>query len=98
MNDPAPARRLWYLLIPALTGLCVCALRCARGPHWFAANLDPDYCYLLNSVSIAELNAPGHYHHPGTTVQMAGACVVRIAHLLTGTGTLRQDVLSAPEF
>lgn len=61
--------------------------------------MDPDYPYLLNALSIAELAPPTHTHHPGTPVQELGAVMLLSAHALRPAGftSLREHVLARPE-
>jgi hypothetical protein len=72
----------------------------ARGPAWLGADYDPEYMYLLNALNLVELEAPAHYDHPGTPLQLVGAAVIWILHRLTGTpaATFRGAVLGDPEF
>ena len=60
---------------------------------------DPDYGYLLNSLLILEGRAPVHVDHPGTTVQILGALVIRVAYLFqNSTYDLVDSVLLYPYF
>lgn len=72
-------------------------LKDARGPYWLWANSDPEYAYLLNSLGICQLLAPGHIDHPGSTLHFLGAVFIKAAHLLWGKGPLAEDVLRNPE-
>ena len=98
----APANRFSFYLpllaLPAVYFVLAFVFLVARGPYWFYYNLDPDYFYLLNSVTIAEGSAPDCVVHPGTPVQTIGSLVLRVTHLFIGTGTLREDVFARPEF
>ncbi len=73
----------------------------AQGP-WGANNRsDPEYDYLLNSLSLLTFHIPGHIDHPGTTLQEFGAVVVFckwIAASLTGGWiSIQRAVLSQPD-
>lgn len=70
----------------------------ARGSFCQALFTDPDYDYLLSALTAAEGAAPAHNDHPGTTVQLAGAAVLTLAHASLGAGPpLRTAVLRDPE-
>ena len=42
---------------------------------------DPEYAYLMNGINIGMLKSVGHTDHPGTTVQIYSAVVLRCAYL-----------------
>jgi len=46
-----------------------------RGPYSLSQNFDPEYGYLLSSVSILNLRIPTFTDNPGTTVEEIGAAV-----------------------
>jgi len=60
---------------------------------------DPEYAYLLNSLNNAYFNAAGHIDHPGTTLQVFGAVVLRTAHLFdfSSDDDLQTAVLKNPD-
>jgi hypothetical protein len=66
--------------------------------HGFYSN-DPEYAYLLNSVNVAHFQQIGHTDHPGTTLQVIGAVILRIYHFFdfANKADLRTSVLSNPE-
>src|SRR5579863_8286761 len=73
----------------------------ARGPFYLRNNFDPEYIYLLNSLSVLNLHAPAHTDHPGTTLQLLGAVILWVQWLgrslfLHGQ-PLNESVLSHPE-
>jgi hypothetical protein len=71
------------------------ALRRAQGPFWLAANQDPAYSYLYDSLRVARGLPPNHVQHPGTAVQLLGAAALRAT---TGGGpSLARRVLADPE-
>ena len=95
-------RTIGFLLVVPIALLILSGLLVdARGPYNLGANLDPDYCYLLNSLSILLFHQPGHVDHPGTPVQEIGAAVVFAKWLgasLSGSwASLPGTVLSRPE-
>lgn len=88
--------RIKYLLfvLPVIL-LIVCFL--IKIPKY---NNDPDYAYLLNSLNNAYLKTTGHTDHPGTTIQVAGAIVLRITHFFdfSTSNDLQTEVLTNPDF
>jgi hypothetical protein len=86
---------LWAVLL-ALLGLWRALLE-AKGPYWLGSNLDPDYVYLLNGLSILHGYGPQHVDHPGTPVQVLVAVVVKVTHVLSGQGPVAEDVIGRPE-
>jgi len=85
------------LIIPLTVILLTFWIKAAQGPLWLATNHDPSYHYLLNSLMIAELKAPYHVDNPGTPLQVLGAAVIWVTHLLRGSSSVRLDVLQNPE-
>lgn len=60
---------------------------------------DPESAYVMNSLNVAMLKPVGHFDHPGTTVQMYGAVVLRVTHFFRFSGyDLQTDVLLANEY
>jgi len=98
----AQQRATWQIIalsvVPCLLILLGIVLRAAAGPF----ESDPDYAYLLNGLGLLTLHSPGHYDHPGTTVQIIAALVTLPAWLfsvpLYGMSGLVSAVLSHPEF
>lgn len=101
-SRPGPrVRRLsWAATIgmAALVPLWAWVMASAHGPGYLEMNTDPQYAYLLNSLLVAEGHSPRHTDHPGTPVQVLGACVIRATHAAAGRGPMRDDVLLRPEF
>ena len=85
------------LALPALVILAGAWLGRCRTP--ISSWVDPDYPYLLNALSIAELAPPTHTHHPGTPVQELGAFMLLSVHALRPAGftSVREHVLVRPE-
>ena len=50
----------------------------AEGPYFNKNRSDPSYAYLFNALDIEQGIAPFVIHHPGTTVQLIGAAVLRV--------------------
>ncbi len=86
-----------FTIIPLVFLFCVILLKSARGPYWICTNLDPEYAYLLNSLNFAEGLPIGHVDHPGTTLQVAGAFILRSFHFFRNASPLAEDVLKNPE-
>jgi len=98
MDRPPTFDRLLLVALPAtLSGLVFLVFTKAKGPSWLGTNLDPDYCYLLNALNLAQGLPPGHTDHPGTFLQALCALILKGAHFLAGRGTLADDVLARPE-
>lgn len=94
--------RLAYILLiifPVSLYITGTILRNVQGPFYLNF-YDPGYVYLINSLNLAQLSGfgVGHFDHPGTTVQVLGAFIVRIFHLIGQVHTdIAADVLSRPE-
>jgi len=75
-------------------------LKHAQGPYWFSPNLDPEYAYLLNSLRLAQFANPCHVDHPGSTLQILGAALIRVTNLFSAMemGPLVDEVLKNPEY
>jgi hypothetical protein len=86
-----------HLALPVLVILAGAWFGRCRTP--ISSWVDPDYPYLLNALSIAELTPPTHTHHPGTPVQELGALMLFSVHALRPAGftSLREHVLVRPE-
>lgn len=95
-------KQLYYLvlLLPViLMAFTAIYLNDARGPYWLAYNSDPDYAYLMTSLSLAELKNPKYHDHPGTTVQSIGAVTLRFVHFISqAEEDLQTDVIKYPEY
>jgi len=93
--------RLLLLAVPVIALWLSFLLGESRGPYHLARSSDPDYQYLVNSLSILTHDSPNHIDHPGTTVQLFGALVVYskwgLAHLTGSPQSLADAVLLAPE-
>lgn len=91
------SRQLALLLLP-LSFLIVSALmRHNAGPFWLWSNLDPDYWYLFDTLNLINGEWPKHIAHPGTTVQLFGAMIIKILHPFSNTVELTTMVLRNPE-
>ncbi len=93
------SRRFLGILAATLAVMAVLVvLAWARGPFWLGTNLDPDYAYLFNGLLIATGRPPEHVDHPGSTIQLLIAAVLRAVHPAAGREALITAVLDNPEF
>ncbi|MFH0866701.1 MAG: hypothetical protein V1904_10930 [Bacteroidota bacterium] len=66
---------------------------------YFINSVDPEYCYLFNSLNISQFTLKvWHVDHPGTPIQLLGALVIRVVHLFCGKEPLLQDVMHNSAF
>jgi len=91
-------RHLWVILVPSFVVGCAMVLRLSSGPYWIGINLDPEYAYLMNSLSLTQGLPVGLSEHPGSTLQWAGAIWLYSINVLLGKDELVTDVLTRPEF
>lgn len=91
----------FLLLVPITLFVLSDLLVDARGPYYLGANLDPDYCYLMNSLSLLVFHQPGLVEHPGTGAQELGAVAIFgkwLGSSLSGSwAPLQETVLAHPE-
>ena len=88
---------LFLLVIPGIVFSLSLVFADIKGPYYLAQNSDPEYAYLFNSLNIAKFEAPTHTDHPGTSLQLLGAVVIRASYFFSGKTSLVEDVLSRPE-
>jgi hypothetical protein len=79
-------------ILPAIFLLGLCGARYSRQ----VCNADPTYAYLLNSLLLAEFKAPHHVDHPGTTVQLLGALVIKSMNVFSSRDEMVRSVLENP--
>ncbi|MBP9097126.1 MAG: hypothetical protein KBG21_10985 [Ignavibacteria bacterium] len=90
-------RYILFLILPILYFLSSYILKSAQGPYYLNF-YDPGYVYLISSLNIAQGSGVGHFDHPGTTVQLIGAVIIKIFFALSGKDSdISIDVLSRPE-
>lgn len=90
---------LLLLILPVCFIVFSLSLRSAEGPYYNGLT-DPSYVYLINSLSLAQMNGYniGHVDHPGTPLQIAGAVVIKIYYTFSnGKNDIAEDVLARPE-
>ena len=88
---------LLLLVIPGIVFSLSLVFGEIKGPYYLGENSDPEYVYLFNALNIAQFEAPRHTDHPGTTLQLLGATVIRGSYYFAGGDNLVEDVLSRPE-
>ncbi|MBS1516800.1 MAG: hypothetical protein JSS91_01800 [Bacteroidetes bacterium] len=87
------------LILPAVLFITAGLLKFAQGPFYLNF-YDPSYVYLINGLNLAQLNGygVGHFDHPGTTVQVICAAVIKIYYSFTSSNSdLVNDVFARPE-
>ena len=74
-----------------------CLIKDAGGPY-FLNYYDPSYVYLINSLNLLQLSSVGHFDHPGTTVQVLGAIILKLKFISVGSADeIIKVVFSDPE-
>ena len=68
-----------------------------QGPYWAASKADPSYPYLLGSLAYAVGKPSMCCLHPGVTVQINGAWVLRLSQMVIGHDNFVADILRDPE-
>lgn len=85
-------------LIPALFLLFCLYLKSAAGPFYLGNNNDPAYLYLVSSLYLLDGLTPGFIQHPGTTLQILGAIIIRLMAGPVPFDLLLENVYKNPEF
>lgn len=89
---------LSLLIIPLIFIVYSTALKKADGPNYNYSLADPSYVYLLNSLTMSELEGSGHTDHPGTPLQIAGAFIVKSYFYISHEkDNITEDVIYRPE-
>ncbi|MBK9332806.1 MAG: hypothetical protein IPM96_10505 [Ignavibacteria bacterium] len=87
------------LILPVILFISAGLLKYAQGPYYLNF-YDPSYVYLINGLNLAQLEGfgVGHFDHPGTTVQVISAVVVKFYYAVSSSGIdIVSDVFSRPE-
>lgn len=73
---------LLFLVLPTFLFLTGNLLKNTQG-YYYLYNSDPSYEYLINSLNLAQLKGygVGHIDHPGTSVQVIGAFVLKFYYI-----------------
>ena len=91
-------RAVFIVVVPGVYLGASLWARDAAGPFWMWHTLDPAYFYLLDSLNLVNLTTPGVMIHPGTTVQVLGALVLKALYPLTDAEGITAAVLANPEY
>ena len=99
-NDSVTRRGKYtaIFVVPLVVFVLAIMMKNAAGPYWLGPNFDPSYQYLINSLHVLEGKTPSHFEHPGTTLQILGAVVIKAFHLFEGNRAVVDAVLTSPEF
>jgi hypothetical protein len=89
---------VWVALIPVIFLVFSALMRMAAGPFWLGANSDPAYLYLINSLYFFEHISPSFVDHPGTTLQLLGAGLIKLVHWSQDSQQIIDQVLLDPEY
>lgn len=74
-----------------------CLIKDSGGPY-FLNYYDPSYVYLINSLNLLQLSSVGHFDHPGTTVQIMGAIILKLKFISEGSADeIIKNIFSDPE-
>ncbi len=87
------------LILPVILLISAGLQKYAQGPYYLNF-YDPSYVYLINGLNLAQLEGfgVGHFDHPGTTVQVISAAVVKFYYTVSTTGTdIVSDLFARPE-
>lgn len=96
-----PGSNLLLLLIPLIIAGISIYCKISVGEYFLGGFYDPAYAYLMNSLNLSQLSGygVGHFDHPGTTVQTAGAVVIKIFYMFGKINDdIATDVISRPEY
>lgn len=94
-------RRTWSELAVLATGCLlfvglIIHLWRSSGPLW-SANADPGYQYLLNGGNLVSRDPPGHFDHPGTSLQWVSGVISHVVARVGGDGSVRESLATFPE-
>lgn len=87
-------------VIPLLTAILFIYYKICVGEYSLGGFFDPGYAYLFNSLNLSQLKGygVGHVDHPGTTVQSAGAIVIRLVYWISPLKeNVAEDLIYRPE-
>lgn len=92
------SKRLVLFIIPLIFIISLLRFVDLCGPQ-STRNLDPEYAYLYNGISLGLLKFNvSHIDHPGTPLQVIFALVTRAIHFVCGQGDYLTDVLLRSDF
>jgi hypothetical protein len=70
--------KIQIIIFASFLVLSACLFRYFSGPFYFGNNSDPSYFYLYNFLYLLEGRALEFVDHPGTTLDLLGAAVLKI--------------------
>ncbi|MCB9023618.1 MAG: hypothetical protein H6542_03560 [Lentimicrobiaceae bacterium] len=86
------------LVIPLILFLTSLDTINSRDKTWYGGGYDPEYAYLFNALNVVEFRQIGHIDHPGTTMQITGGIVLKVAWMFDPRGeNLTNAVMAEPE-
>lgn len=97
-EDDRIGKMLLLIIFPLIILLCAIKLRLASGPFWLGINNDPSYVYLINFLNVLNNVSPSHTDHPGTTLQLLGAIVIKFIHFKASFQDILTAVINDSEF
>jgi len=89
---------LLLLIIPLIITILVLIAKKAAGPYWLGVNSDPSYLYLINSLYWINHTAPFFVDHPGVTLQILGALIIKGLNIGLPPLEIIDNVLTDPEY
>ncbi len=90
-------RYIIFAVIPVLLFITAYLFKDAGGPYYLNY-YDPGYVYLVNSINMMEFEDIGHTDHPGTTLQIFGAIILKIFFAGKTDAQILDIVFSDPEY
>src|SRR3989338_8023218 len=85
-------------IIPFIVAVSAFFFRQAAGPYWLGPNFDPSYIYLMNSMYLLDGITPIFVDHPGTTVELLGAAVIKCLTFGLTSAQRLDRVITDPEY
>lgn len=83
-------------ILPIILFLAAFFFKLAGGPYYLNY-YDPGYVYLVNSINVMQFENVGHIDHPGTSLQIFGAVILKILLLGKSEAQILDTVFSDPE-
>ncbi|MCY7361031.1 MAG: hypothetical protein LH629_03025 [Ignavibacteria bacterium] len=87
---------LFLIILPVILFISVSLFKESGGPYYLNY-YDPGYVYLVNSINLSALEPIGHSDHPGTTVQIFGAVILKLIFIGKSDKQILDTVFSDPE-
>ncbi|MEP7145859.1 MAG: hypothetical protein ABI792_02485 [bacterium] len=89
-------RTIILIILPVLLFILSFFLKEAGGPYYLNY-YDPGYVYLVNSLNLMQMEDIGHTDHPGTSLQIFGAVILKIIFWGRNDVQILDTVFSNPE-